>query len=355
MAPLFGLTVLLAAVAAVVFWVSDQSRHVQSRNAVVRGQLTEVGTRLSGVLTSAEVREGEQVRAGQVLARLDDRHLLTEEVEAAARIEVLKRELDLERALIGQERTRLGQQRQESAARADAAEAEVTTARIRAEDARQAHRALASLVGNGAIAIEEVREAEARYRAAEAQMDAARANAAAVHTGAKHARQMASSTAVRDQKLALLQSHVVAAEAQLARVRADLEGAVVRAPADGTVSRWLIKPGGSVEVGKPVLSMSLGRDVWVEAWVDEEDIHRVQPGQAVLVTLPSHAGRELVGKVEAIGITTDFEEPVDSVPQPRAVRMRGAPMVSVRVLLDDPPVTLRPGLSAAVAISGDAR
>jgi multidrug resistance efflux pump len=355
LAPLFGLTVLLGAVTAVVYWVSNQSQHVQSRNAVVRGQLTEVGTRLSGVLTSAEVREGEQVRTGQVLARLDDRHLLTDEAEAVARIEVLKRELDLERALIGQERARLDRQQQESAARADAADAEVDAARIRAEDTRQSHRALASLLSNGAIAAEEVREAEARYRAAEAQLEAARANGAAVRTAAKHARQVALSSEVRDQKLALLQSHVVAAEAQLARVRADLEGAVVRAPADGTISRWLIKPGGSVEVGKPVLSMSLGRDVWVEAWVDEEDIHRVQLGQAVLVTLPAFAGQELVGKVEAIGITTDFEEPVDSVPQPRSVRMRSAPMVSVRVRLDDPPATLRPGLSAAVAIRGDAR
>jgi multidrug resistance efflux pump len=95
--------------------------------------------------------------------------------------------------------------------------------------------------------------------------------------------------------------------------------------------------------------------VWIEAWIDEDDIHRVTVGSEATVTLPSHAGREFKGVVETIGLTTDVEQPTANVPQPRAARMRGAPVVGVLVRLTDAPLTLLPGLSAAVAIRDSVR
>ena len=73
----------------------------------------------------------------------------------------------------------------------------------------------------------------------------------------------------------------------------------------------------------------------------------------VTVTLPSHPGQEFKGIVDAIGVATDFEQPIDAVPQPRATRMRNAPVISILVRLQDAPATLLPGLSATVAILQD--
>lgn len=100
----------------------------------------------------------------------------------------------------------------------------------------------------------------------------------------------------------------------------------------------------------PVILMSIGDDIWIEAWIDEDQIHHVKIGNPAVVTLPSYPGQEFDGVVDAIGVATDFEQPVDAVPQPRATRMKGAPVISVRVRLDSPPVSLLPGLSATVAI-----
>ncbi len=346
---------LLAFLAMLWSWAAYQSQHVMSRNAMVRGQITEVGTRFNGVLAAIEVDEGARVPSGQVLARLEDRHLRAEALELQARIEGLEREVELERSTIAHERLKQEASLQESVARAAVARAEVATTKSRADEAREYHKVRQDLLGRRMISSEDERQAEARYRTALALVDVALANQAAAESATRGVRLESAGLDLREQRLEVLLANVRAAKARLVRAQADLEGALIRAPGDGAVIRWLIKPGGSVEVGKPVVSMSIGRDVWIEAWIDEDQIHRVKLGGAVVVTLPSHPGREFDGVVDKIGLTTDFEQPLGAVPQPRAERMRGAPVVGVLVRLQDAPATLLPGLSATVAIRDEGR
>ena len=155
---------------------------------------------------------------------------------------------------------------------------------------------------------------------------------------------------IRERRVGSLEADLLSAEARLMGTEADLEGAVIRAPADGAVVRRIIQPGGSVEVGQPIISMWLGNDVWIEAWIDEEDIGFVKLGSKAMVTLHSVPGRDFEGVVDKIGLATDLEIPESEVPQPRNTRMSGAPVVGVRIRLDDPPLDLLPGLSAVVAI-----
>ena len=83
---------------------------------------------------------------------------------------------------------------------------------------------------------------------------------------------------------------------------------------------------------------------------DEEDLADVSVGNAATVTLKSYPDHEFRGVVESIGVSTDFELPESEVPQPRQQRMRGTPVVAVRIRLDETDATLLPGLSAAVSI-----
>ena len=344
------LTALGAMALVGMAWAVHASRYVTSRNAAVRGQLAEVGTRLNGVLVATEAREGERVKIGQVLARLEDRHLRSEVLEVQSQIEGLEREAELERATVTHERSKRGNRLQESEAKTAAARAEVAAAQSRAGEAREYHKARLTLFKHQMVSPEAVRDAEAKYRTALALLDVARANGAAAMSAERNTRLESVDMDLREQRIDVLLANVRAAKARLARAQADLEGALVRAPGDGAVVRWLIKPGGAVEGGKPVVSMTIGSDVWIEAWIDEDDIHRLKVGGEATVTLPSHSGREFKGVVETIGLTTDIEQPTAAVPQPRAARMRGAPVVGVLVRLTDAPATLLPGLSAAVAI-----
>lgn len=350
-AVLIACGVLLLLAAPVAAWWHYQSDYVMSRNAIVKGQLAQVGTRLQGVLMKIEVADGQRVQAGQVLARLDDSHIRAEVQAARAEVSGLERELEVERSAIDHEQRVLQNSLREASANLSAAAAEIEAAESRAEDAQGYYKARQALFASGgAISGELVREARAKARTAQALVKSARAEHAAAQSAEQRAELDSEGLELRKQRVAVLEAALSRARARLAVAQADLDGTLIRAPADGAVVRRMLQPGGSVDVGTPVMSLWLGDDVWIEAWLDEDDIPFVKAGSAARVTLQSFPGREFAGVVERIGLTTDFEMPASEVPQPRFARMRGAPVVGVGIRLEDPPEQLLPGLSAVVGI-----
>ncbi len=340
--------VLVVAAVPVVSWLNYRSAHVVSRNAMVRGHLTQIGTRLSGVLASIEAAEGARVAAGQVLGRLEDRHIRSQAEEAQAEIAGLEQEVEVEQLAITHQERLLKSKSREVAANLAAARAEVTAAQSRADDALRFYQARVALLERSMVSREEVRNADTKSTTAQAQLNVARANSAAVQSAEETARIESDGLLVRRQRIHVLQTNVQRAKAKLARANADLEATVMRAPESGAVMRWLVKPGGSIDVGQPVVSMAIGEDHWIEAWIDEDDIAQVNVGGHAIVTLASFPKREFTGVVETIGLTTDFEMPPPDIPQPRSTRMRGAPVVGILVRLQHAPKQLRPGLSAVV-------
>jgi HlyD family secretion protein len=121
------------------------------------------------------------------------------------------------------------------------------------------------------------------------------------------------------------------------------------APADGWVVRRIAEPGASVVVGQPLVALWMGPEVWVEAWINEEDLARVVAGNAARVTVKPYPRRVIPGEVETVGVSTDYEMPDAAVPQPRNTRLRVSPVVCVRIRLGQRQ-GLFPGLSAVVAI-----
>jgi membrane fusion protein (multidrug efflux system) len=321
-----------------------------SRNAMVRGQLAQIGARLAGVVTSIEAEEGERVSAGQILARLEDRHIRADAQQAQAELEGLKRELVIERAAIIHEGQQLQNRLLEATAKLEGAAASLEAAQSQAEDARAALETRRSLLGAGFVSREAVRDAQAKSITADALVKGAYAEREAAGAAATRARLDAAGLAIRKQRIGVLDAGVMRAEARLAAAQANLEATLIRAPADGAVVRRIVEPGASVDIGSPILSFWIGKDLWVEAWLDEDDIGEVKIGSAARVTLQSFPGREFHGRVDKIGLTTDYEMPASEVPQPRSVRMRTAPVVGVAIRLENPPRELLPGLSAVVGI-----
>jgi multidrug resistance efflux pump len=350
-APRVGVIVVLALLAApLVAWLHYQAIHVTSMNAAVRGHIAELGTPLTGLVAAVEVDAGDRVTAGQILVRLDDRTFGAEAREAAADLEGLQRKIDVERAAIAHELLELAQQEQEALANVAAARAQSSAAESQAQNARRLHQARQSLAAGGAISNQDLLNAETGSRTAQALAQEARAKQQAAQSAEERARLARDGLAIRERGIGVLEAEVRRAQARLAKAQADLESATIRAPDDGGILRRIVQPGASIEVGEPLLSMWLGRDVWVDAWIDEDDIGAVRVGDTATVSLRSMPDRELTGVVDKIGLATDFEIPASNVPQPRAERMSASPVVGVRVRLLDPPPDLVPGLSAVVAI-----
>lgn len=350
----WGLVALLAIgllVAPAYTWMDYKAQHVTSTNATVRAHLAKIGTRIDGLVTHVHVQAGDQVAAGQILVTLEDSHLMAEVDEAKAALSGLEQSVEIERLAIVHERLKAREQEQEAGARVAAAEAQAVAAKVRAEEAFRFHDVRKSLLARGgAISGEDVRNAESERRAAEALLEEAEANYVAAKSAKENARLASDALAIRERRIGVLESDIVRARARLLRAQAELKAASIVAPEDGRIVRRFVQPGGSVEVGQPIISMWLGKDVWIEAWINEEDIHSVEIGSEATLTLHAFPNREFAGTVDKIGLVTDFELPEGEVPQPRNSRMRGTPVVGVRIKLLETPEELLPGLSAVVAI-----
>jgi len=344
---------ITVAMLGVALWVFSQHRtqNIISRNAFVKMELTEVGARFDGRIAAVEAAPGTRVSAGQVIARLDDAHLRAQETEARAHIASLERSLVQETAAIELERQTLSVAQRETRARADATRSEVQAAKIRIAETQEYWRIRNELFKSGMISSEALREANLRKQLAQEQLIGAQGNANAAEAAVRNAELNITGIAIRKQRLGILASEINAAQAKLARVQADLDAAVIKAPTDGVIVRWLINKGGSVRVGLPMVQMVIGEESWIEAWIDEDELDHVHVGGSAMVTFSSFPGKQFEGVIERIGVTTDVEEVVTAVPEPRNTRLHAAPIIAVIIKMSNPPKSLLPGLSAIVDIN----
>ncbi len=341
---------LVAVLLPLALWIHYRSTHVISRDAVVRSHIADVGARVDGVVASVEVDAGDQVSAGQVVARIEDSNFRAKARQAGSQLERAIQKLEVERLAIENERQRLSGSFREVSAGLSAARAGVQAAESRAEEAQRQVELQKSLVAQGLVPAERLRTSENELRTARALAAAARAEASAAVAGEDLARVASQGLTVREKRIAVLQSEIAALRADVSAAEANLEGTIIRAPDNGAVVRRIVQPGGSTTVGQPIISLRIGEDIWVEAWLDEDDLADVAIGSQAIVTFTSYPDREFPGVVESLGASTDLELPNSAVPQARGDRMRGTPLISARIRLDEPVEGLFPGLSAVVGI-----
>lgn len=166
------------------------------------------------------------------------------------------------------------------------------------------------------------------------------AEARASNDAALHARSVVlmGSQAISQQELDRLASARDASAADLRRTQAALAEAVIRAPIAGTVLRRGARSGETVAAGQMVLRIADLSRMSVEVGVPEQLIGRLRPGQPLALGVPAFPGQVFAGTVSEVG----------------AAAAVGSRLFRVRVGVANPAGRLRPGMSAVVAIPGEA-
>jgi HlyD family secretion protein len=219
---------------------------------------TTISPRLQERLAEVLVDQDDFVKAGQLLARLDDGEL-RRQVEVA--------EAALASARATAERVRLDE------ARAQAVE----------QQARQEHRRISDLVATQVSSQAELDKAVEQLRVAEVDLE--RARAATVE--AEH--------------------QVVTAEKNLAHQTERLSFTRIISPYDGLITRRDRDAGGVVVPGSSLLQIISTNELWVAAWVDETAAAALATGQNARVVFRSEPERDYPGEVARLGRETDRE------------------------------------------------
>jgi HlyD family secretion protein len=280
--------------------------YVTASGEIVATRFADIGSSVMGRVVALNVAEGDRVKAGQVLARIDPVQARSDSQAAAEQVAALEAE--------------------ERAARQQVASATAAVEQATARD-REA-----------ALALKRATELRTQGLTPQADFDAAKASGDAASA------QLAAARAELDRSGQLLGAagrRVAQARAGVVRTRDILSKTEIAAPIDGVVSRLQVRLGEMVVIGiqnQPGTTLMTVSDlsaINAEIKVAEADVLRVAVGQAARVTLEAVAGREFSGRVVEVGAS--------ALP----VVGSGAAAREFRVVirLDSPDPGLRPGLT----------
>ncbi|AVR98348.1 HlyD family secretion protein [Pseudoduganella armeniaca] len=309
---------------------------VSTENALVRGQVTVIGTQLSGYVTDVHVQDFQFVRKGDLLVDIDRRVYEQRLQQAQAQVAAQKA------ALANWE-----QSRRSAAATIALQQAALTNARAQATRAEADLRRVEELVQDGSLS---QRERDAQ-RAARAQAQAAVAQAQA---NVEISRQQSQSVTVNR---ASLEAAVANAEAALKAAQVDLDNTRIVAPSDGQLGQVTVRRGAFVNSGAQLMGL-VPQQMWVIANLKETQMNGVQVGQSATFKVDALDGATLTGQVERISPATGSEFSVLPADNATGNYVKIAQRIPVRIRIDPGQKLaqrLRPGMSVIVSIDTSAQ
>ena len=251
---------------------------VNTDDAYVQADISVLAAKVPGYLEAVPVVNGQAVKRGDVIARLDDGDYRL--AVTAAQDKLATQESTIAR--IGRQAEAAQAQVLQSAAQIDAAKADAVRA---SADYARATQMQADYVARSRIdqAKADRDRTEAAVKSAEAALVAARANVEVLRAQSREAESLA-------------------AELRTAadRARRDLDFAVIRAPFDGVVGNKAVEAGAYVSPGSRIAALVPLKSVRVDANFKETQLARVRPGQEVHIHVDAYPDRDIVGTVESL-------------------------------------------------------
>jgi membrane fusion protein YbhG len=277
--------------------VSGCRKPATSSNPRVSGQVEATEVQLSpevgGRIIEIQVAEGDRVKQGDLIARLDTRDIDLAIQRAQADRAGADAQLRLVQAGSRTEDIRQAEA-QTAAASADAAAAQADLASAET-DLQRFEKLLQSNSGSQKQRDDAATRrdmARDRLASARARENAAREGVAKLRAGA------------RREEIDAARARVAAADAQIASLEKNRADATVVAPSDGIVSERLLDPGEVVAPRSPIVVLTDLDHAWAEVFVDEPQVPRLKIGQPA--TVFTDAGGSIPGKVSFISSKAEF-------------------------------------------------
>jgi HlyD family secretion protein len=379
--PLIVIVVIAGAAAA--YWYISKPPASDARALRLSGniEVTEVplSFRLAGWVKERPVDEGQTVRLGQLVARLDDVELEQEaalrqaevhsfqaalaELEAGSRPEeIAQAQAAALRAKANLDELLAGSRPQEIAA----SEATMRAAKADSERLRIDFDRIRKLYEKNVATEQEYTTGKALYDAAFAKLQQAEEQLKLVKEGPRSERIDQTREALKEanEHLALVrkgprQETIDQARAQVERARQSLALARTRvayatlaSPVTGVVLSKNVEAGEFVAAGTPIVTVADLRSVWVRAYVNETDLLRVKFGDQAVVTTdvypkkrPDGSDWVFRGRVSFISEQAEFT-PKSVQTQKERVKL----VYRIKIDIPNPDLELKPGMPADAVI-----
>jgi len=383
---LIVIAVVVAAGAAAIYAFRGTGRDASNR-IVVSGniELTEVNIafKTSGRLIERTVTEGDSVKKGQILARLDRDQLTAQREREAAGVLSSESQLAQARTALEWQRATVAadiEQRKADLAASEArlaelrngarpqerldAKAAVEAAQAEADRARKDWERAQVLHKNDDISTAQFDQYRMRSQSAEAALQSAREREGLVLAGprsevvqgqaaqverARAAVKMAEANAIemkrREQELNTRRAEAARSKASVALIDTQLADTVAVSPVDGVVLVKAADVGEVLAPGTTVLTVGDIDHPWLRGYVNETDLGKVKLGSKVRVTTDSYKGKIYNGRVTFISSEAEFT-PKQIQTQQERVKL----VYRVKIELENPNHELKSNMPADAEI-----
>jgi multidrug resistance efflux pump len=293
--------------------------------------LVQIAPRVSGQVIEVGARDNQRVHKGQVLYRIDPEPFLIAVKAAEANLALATQNVNVSKADVRSMQATLSKQKTDLEA--------------------------TQILGNIVFdltkerALSETDSIKARAEIDKSKADVARGEAELERARVKLGPPGEDNPQVRQARVAL------------EKARLDLQYTTVTAPAEGVITNLRLSVGQFVSVGQPGLSFIDADSVWLTAYLRENQLRDVAPGNEVRVAFDFQPGRVFSGRVESVGwgVTKGGEAPAGTLPQVQSQQgwVRDPQRFPVRISLrgeDNGPLQdlpLRNGAQANVLILTD--
>lgn len=317
---------LVAAVAGAGYFFSQRGeKEAEATSITLSGNIeaheSVVGFKVPGRVTELPVEEGQTVRAGEVLARLDRSDYLQQvRIDEAA---VATREAELGLATAG------SRPQEKKAAHQSVLDAEADY-ELKKHDLQRYQ----TLYEKDEVSAQVRDTAAAALKRSQAALERARQNYDQVLEG------------VRKEQIAINRAGVRSARQALELSRIKLGYTTLQAPASGVVLVRHAEPGEVLSAGTPVVTIADLDRLWMRGYLSETDLGRVKLGQAAAVRTDSYPGKAYRGRVSFISSQAEFT--------PKSVethKERVTLVYRIKIELDNPGHELKPGMPADATLS----
>jgi HlyD family secretion protein len=335
----------------------------------IEGDDSVVAAKTSGRIREIRVREGDRLKAGEVIAILDDEQAAAREQQAKSAAEEAQTRVtrsqqqiavlgeQLKQARLTVEQTRLDAQGRvrQAEAQVAAAEANLSQAQASYEQARYDLERFTKLAKSGDVSDRQREQARTNAEAQAAVVDSTKKQVAATRGALTTARANLENPPIRSSQAAAIQkqitqaqSDVVAAQADAERARAQLKEAqanrndlTVIAPFDGTIATRSAEPGEVVAPGTAIVTMLDLSKLYLRGFVPEGDIGRVKLDQAARIYLDSNP------KVPIDAVVSRIDPEASFTPENTYFRNdRVKQVVGVKLQIRNPTGAAKPGMPA---------
>jgi HlyD family secretion protein len=302
-----------------------------------------ISSRIPGRIQTLTVDEGDDVRAGQLIATIESEDLAA--AQEAAKATAASQHFKLLGASDTERQTRGGMSNQVANAEAQlsSAKAALVQAQANYEHQKADSSRTVALAAQGIMSYQSRDEAATALNAAQAAVDAANANVAAAQASLKVAMANTIQAQAAAKTVAATRNDMQNAQALMNQAEVELGYARVVSPISGKVNVRAARQGEVVAATTPIVTITDLTQTWIYAPLPETEADAVQLGDKLKVVMPS--GATIEGKVIAKSAEADFATQRDV-----SRRKRDIKTIRLKLLIDNPQMRYVPGMLAEVYV-----